>query len=217
MQPKFNSIIFLVLGLIAGIAGTIFFNTNNTAGQFNARSMASPADMKMESVVVETHYQGKLDSLQQTNVVLSRKVTGTKSELQRAKLDNKVLLELVDTLLVHAGSTTDTAQKLADCDTLQSAVRELITTNNQKDSLYEDLAVSLQYQVSNKDSVIGMQQQEYNALKLFFDKSLTQQEVLSGQNMLYEKQIKRHKIKSKLLSAGVFILTGIATYGLLHH
>jgi hypothetical protein len=216
MQTKSNSIIFLVLGLIAGIAGTMFFSGSHDQ-QFPAQALESPASIKVTSVAIEKHFQSKLDSLLQTNVVLGKQVTNTKSELHKAKYDNKVLLELVDTMIVHAGSATDTLERLADCDTLQWAVKDLIVAANHKDSLYEDLNTTLQYQVENKDSVIGVQQQEYSSIKLLFDKSLSQQEILSTQNLLYQKQIKRHKVKSKLLSAGAFILTGIATYGLLHH
>jgi hypothetical protein len=149
--------------------------------------------------------------------VLAGKVGNTKAELQKAKQDNKVLLELVDTLLAHSANATDTATKLAQCDSLSETVQVLIVSSNARDSLYEDLTTTLQAQVNNKDSVIGTQQEQYNTLKLSFDKSLAQQDVLSIQNLSLEKQVKRHKIKNKLLSAGVFILSGIAAYQLLQH
>lgn len=215
MQTK-NSIIFLVLGLIMGIGGTIFFGGNQPKS-VTVTAIQSPADIKNNSVLVEAHFQGKVDSLMQTNVALGQKVGSTKSELQKAKHDNKVLLELVDTLLAHTGSTTDTATKLAQCDSLSETVQDLIVSSNVRDSLYEDLTGNLQAQVSNKDSVISTQNEQYTCLKLSFDKSLAQQDVLSVQNLSLEKQLKTHKIKNKLLSAGVFILSGIAAYSLLHH
>jgi len=218
MQTRLNSVIFLVLGLIAGIGGTMFFNGSNSPKKpVYAATLQSPADIKNTSVAVEAHFQNKVDSLVQTNIVLEHKVGNTKSELQKAKQDNKVLLELVDTLIAHAGQTTDTAAKLVQCDSIDVAVQYLITSSNEKDSLYDNLAATLQAQVSNKDSTIGLQQEQYNCLKLSFDKSLLQQDVLSGQNLLYEKQLKKFRVKNKLLSAGLFILTGITTYSLLHH
>jgi hypothetical protein len=217
MQQKLNKIVFLVLGLIMGIAGTMFFGNPKTAQPAYTATFQSPADIKNTSVMVEAHFQGKVDSLMQTNAALGQKVGNTKSELQKAKHDNKVLLELVDTLLAHAGNPTDTATKLAQCDSLWETVQDLITSSNTKDSLYEELTTSLEAQVNNKDSVIGTQQEQYTALKLSFDKSLVQQDVLSVQNLSLEKQLKTHKIKNKLLSAGVFILSGIAAYSLLHH
>lgn len=212
-----NRIIFLVLGMVMGIGGTIFFSGHSAQTQTAATTLQSPAELKNTSVLVEAHFQGKVDSLMQSNANLSRKVITSKTELQKAKQDNKVLLELVDTLLVHAATETDTATKLAQCDSLNATVQDLIVSTATKDSLYEDLAATLQAQVSNKDTVISTQQEQYNCLKLSFDKSLAQQDLLSGQNLLLTKQVKTHKIKNKLLSAGVFILSGIAAYQFLHH
>lgn len=195
----------------------MFFGNHKTAQPVYTATLPSPADIKNTSVMVEAHFQGKVDSLMQTNAALGQKVGSTKSELQKAKHDNKVLLELVDTLLAHAGSTTDTATKLAQCDSLGETVQDLIASSNTRDSLYEELATSLEAQVNNKDSVISTQREQYTCLKLSFDKSLAQQDVLSVQNLSLEKQLKTHKIKNKLLSAGVFILSGIAAYSLLHH
>jgi hypothetical protein len=217
MQQQLNRIIFLVLGLIMGIGGTIFFGSDNSHKSIYATTLQSPADLKNSSVAIETHFQSKVDSLMQTNNTLAHKVGNTKSELQKAKQDNKVLLELVDTLIAHANSTTDTATKLADCDSLSSTVQDFISSTNTRDSLYADLTTALQAQVSNKDSVISTQAEQYNCIKLSFDKSLAQQDFLLGQNLMLDKQLKKFKIKNKLLSAGVFILSGIAAYQLLHH
>ena len=217
MQQKINRIIFLVLGMVMGIGGTIFFSGQGAPKPIVITAQQSPADLKNTSVLVEAHFQGKVDSLMQNNSSLNRKVSNSRSELQRAKQDNKVLLELVDTLLAHAGNTTDTATKLAQCDSLTATVQDLIVSTATKDSLYEDLTTTLQAQVSNKDTVISTQHEQYNCLKLSFDKSLAQQDLLSGENFLLQKQVKTHKIKNKLLSAGVFILSGLAAYQFLHH
>ncbi len=217
MQLKLYLTIF-ILGLFAGIAGSIFFNSKqNLPKPVYAATLSAPADIKNTSVLVEAHFQSKVDSLVQTNIDLEHRVGNTKSELQKTKQDNKVLLQLVDTLIAHADHTTDTAIKLAQCDSINATVQDFINSSGTTDSLYDNLAATLQAQVNNKDSTIGVQQEQYNCLKLSFDKSLAQQDVLSGQNLLYEKQLKNFKVKNKLLSAGLFIVTGIATYSLLHH
>ena len=217
MQQKINRIIFLVLGMIIGIGGTMFFSSHSATTPTVASAIQSTADQKNTSVLVEAHFQNKVDSLMQSNSTLNRKVSSSKTELQKVKQDNKVLLELVDTLLVHAATATDTATKLAQCDSLSATVADFIVSTNTKDSLYEDITATLQAQVNNKDTVISTQREQYNCLKLSFDKSLAQQDLLSGQNLLLGKQIKTHKIKNKLLSAGVVILSGIAAYQFLHH
>ncbi len=212
-----NRIIFLVLGLIIGIGGTMFFSRSKTPASIPVVAIQSPADLKNTSVLVEAHFQSKVDSLMQTNSNLNRKVSVTKNDLQKAKQDNRVLLELVDTLLAHSAQTTDTAMKLAQCDSLSETVQDLIVSSQIKDSLYDGLTATLETQVGNRDSVISVQHEQYNTLKLSFDKSLAQQGLLTAQTLGLEKQMKGFKIKNKLLSAGVFILTGLATFQLLHH
>lgn len=211
-----NRIIFLVLGLIIGIGGTMMFGNRKAAQPVIVTGMQTPADMKNTSVLVEAKFQERLNSLSQTNDNLSRKVSSSKSELQKAKQDNKVLLELVDTLLAHSAQTTDTAARLAQCDSLGATVQELIVTTNLKDSLYEDMTSALQAQVSNKDSVISTQQERYNVLRLSFDQSLAQQDLLTAQHLGLEHKLKGFKIKNRLLSAGVFIISGIAAYQFIH-
>ncbi|GAA4468453.1 hypothetical protein GCM10023093_26070 [Nemorincola caseinilytica] len=210
---------FLVLGLIIGIGGTMMFGNRKAAQPVIVTGMQTPADMKNTSVLVEAKFQERLDSLSQTNDNLTRKVSSSKTELQKAKQDNKVLLELVDTLLAHSAQTTDTATRLAQCDSLGATVQELIVTTNLKDSLYEDMTSALQAQVSNKDSVISTQQERYNVLRLSFDQSLAQQDLLASQSLLLEKRLKRMKANNRLLSVGLFVLTGIgtATIVALHH
>lgn len=216
MQQKMNRIIFLVVGLIIGIGGTLMFGSHKAAQPVIVTAAQTPADIKNNSVLVEAVFQERLDSLFQTNDNLNRKVSSSKTELQKAKHDNKVLLELVDTLLAHSAQTTDTAAKLAQCDSLGATVQELIVTTNLKDSLYENMATALQAQVSNKDSVISTQQERYNVLRLSFDQSLAQQDLLTAQHLGLEHKLKGFKIKNKLLSAGVFIISGIAAYQFIH-
>lgn len=208
-----------MLGLMLGIGGNMFLGNRNTIKPVYTAALQSPADLKNNSVAVEAHFQSRMDSLMQNNITLGQKVGNTKSLLQKAKQDNKVLLELVDTLIAHAGNIADTGARLAQCDSINATVQDLIVSGNIKDSLYEDLTGALQAQVNNKDSVIGTQQQQYTCLRLSFDKSLAQQDVLFTQNLLVEKQLKKMKVKNKLLSAGIFVLTGIgaATIVAMHH
>lgn len=216
MQQNINKVIFLVLGLVMGIGGTFFFG-GQKATKPDIAALQSPASLKTASVLVDAHFQGEVDSLMQTNTGLIQKANATKTELQQAKHDNKILLELVDTLLAHTEQTTDTMTKLAQCDSLTETVQDLITATNIRDSLYEDLAANLQAQVRNKDSMVTVQQEQYNCMKLSFDQSLAQQQLLTGQNLCFERQLRRHKVNNKLLSAGVMLLSGFTAFTLLHH
>ena len=130
MQQKISKIIFLVLGMIIGVGGTILFSSHSATTPTIASTIPSTADQKNTSVLIEAHFQNRVDSLMQSNSSLNRKVSSSKTELQKAKHDNKVLLELVDTLLVHAATTTDTATKLAQCDSLSATVADFIVSTN---------------------------------------------------------------------------------------
>ncbi len=210
-----KSVLFLIIGLIAGAGSVSLFNNSFFKEPPPVANIESPAVMKSESVELEAIYQSRLDSMGQTNTGLGRQVANTKYELREAKNEYKALQHLVDTLINQTAQTTDTAAKLAVYDSLQTTVQALIVVANQKDSLYEDLSIGLSAEVANKDSAMAVQREAYNALKLYFDNSLAQQDLLISQNFSYEQQIKKFKAKNKLLSAGMFVLSGIATYGLL--
>jgi hypothetical protein len=214
---NFKAFLFLVIGLVAGINYSSFIK-GKAAHQQPTVSNAQTADAaKAESIAVEMFYQDQMDSLAQTNFSLGKQVAHTRSELQKAKHDNGVLKDLVDTLIVHAGQATDTATKLADCDSMQTTIVSLLSSSGQQDSLYESLTNSLQAEVANKDSLTKVQQQAYSALQLSFDHSLMEQDRLSLQSLQLEKQLTKMKAKNKLLSAGLFIVSGIATYSLVRH
>ena len=225
MQTK-NSFPYIVLGLLAGIFGTLFFQhiLQFTPDRINARMAAHDKveNLEAKAKAIQDKYDSKLDTLQQTNTALSKKVSNTQSELVKAKQDKQVLLGLVDGLIARADSAglhsyADTVQRLADCDTLQTTVKELVAASRQTDSIYDDLTYTLGRQIANRDSVITTQQLEYAGLQVTFDESLLQQQLLSGQIGTYQKQAGQFKTKNRLLSAGVLVLTGIATYGLLKH
>lgn len=211
------NIICLAVGLLIGANSSNFFKHDQPQKPVAATEAQSPDAIKSRSIEVEAHYQGQMDSLEHTNDALINQVTKAKSELREAKQDNKTLHDLVDTLIADAGKTTDTAQKLIACDSLQSTVVDLMASSSKKDSLYEQLTGTLQAQIAGKDSSLIVRQQAYNALKLSFDNSLAQQDLLSTQNHQFEKQLNQMKVKNKLLSTGLLIVSGIAVYGILKH
>ena len=211
---KIYNILCLIIGLITGVGYSLVLNHDSPKPI--AQTIQHPVDILTESLELEARYQSKVDSLAKTNTTLAYKASDTKSELQKAKHNNKVLLELVDTLIARS-YTTDTAAKLANCDSMAATMQDVIASTNERDSLYECLTATLELQVSNRDSVITVQKEEYTCLKLSFDKTLLQQDMLLTQNLQLGKQVKRMKVKNKLLSAGMAIVSGIAVYSLLNH
>ena len=62
----------------------------------------------------------------------------------------------------------------------------------------------------NKDASLAIKDSMYQALKLSFDESLVEQQVLYTQNKLLRRQVSRQKLKGKLLSAAVLIVSASA-------
>lgn len=180
-------------------------------------SIVPPDIIKANSIAIENSYQIKLDSLAQTNSNLGEQVTTAKSALQQTQHDNKVLRKMVDTLIAHAQQQTDTPGMLAHCDSIETAVQALIATSGLGDSLCESVAAGLQSQLTNRDSSLQVQRLAYNALKLSFDNSLAAQDLLTSQSHWYETQLKKQKINNKLLTAGLAIIAGAATYSFIKH
>lgn len=213
-MTRIINIICLIVGITLGAGGALLFGSRHQPRLAQAQTLESPADIKYKSVEMEHHFQNRLDSLQQSNAALKDKAGSVQKALQQARQNNKELAALVDTLVAHS-QKTDTAARLAACDSIGTAVRQLAATSDEKDSICDMVIGTFRAEVSNRDSVIGIQQESYSTLKLSFDQSLAQQELLLSQTHLYETQLKKMRIKNKLLSAGLCVVAGIAVYSFL--
>ena len=223
MNNPIKSIVLILLGLVAGIgigvgiAGTnLFRHARNSSTPYGVKP-ESPVTIQATSEITEKYYRDKLDSLATVNDQLRKEISTTKSAIRLQRYNNDVLNQLVDTLISHTNAATDTAIKLQDCDSLTAAVTDMMIVTAQKDSLYDSLVTSLQAQVMVKDEGLQLQQQAYNALKLFFEQSIAQQDVLHSRNLLLERQNHRQVIRSRVLSTGIVLLTGIVTYNIIRH
>lgn len=217
-MERLTNVVFLVLGLVFGIALSTLFNGCGDAGKTKWKEKAEkPLILKEEAEQTALLYASKLDSVSAHNTVLQEQVNSTKTALSVAKRKNSQLTQRVNELIAVNEVLNDTTELLANCDTLEQAVQELIVSCNEKDSLYDNVIASMQKQISNRDSTIGLQQQQYLFLKLSFDRSIEQQTSLFSENKSYQKQFKWQKAKSRLLSAGMLVLAGVATYSLIHH
>jgi len=219
MNNPIKSIVFILLGFTAGIgmAGTNLFSHMRHSAMNNGLKPEPAATIQATSAIAETYYRDKLDSLAVVNDQLGKQVSATNAAIRRQRYNNDVLNQLVDTLISHANAATDTAIKLQDCDSLTAAVTDMMIVTAQKDSLYDSLVTALQAQVAVKDDGLQLQQQAHNALKLFFEQSIAQQDVLHSQNLLLERQNHRQVIRSRILSTGIVLLTGVLSYSIIRH
>ncbi len=214
MQTSKNCVIFLILGLLAGIAGTSIFvhNASFTPEQIAMRTLASGYNADIQARLNEARllYDGKPDTLQQTDSIPDHIVAVTQTTLQHAKTDKPELVTRVDTLIARPAAARD-------CDTLQNVLPELTVNAGIQDSTCDTLITTLLLQLTNKDNIITTQQLEYASLQVSMEENASQQQVITVQLRNYQQQALRFKTRNKLLSAGIMLLTGLTTYGLLHH
>lgn len=215
---KYNLICFAVgvlLGLFLGLVYcTATFNNNNSP-----LPIPSAKELQKEVTHFETGYRKSFDSLKKESTKLSSALNMAKTELQQAKKRSQLLQGQVYRLLDSRfeKQQSDTVVSITSCDSLSVTVRELMQANEQKDTLYEHVTTNLEDQVKNKDSTIALKDSQYSQLKSAFDHSVNNQALLVEQNKLLNKEYKRQKLKSKFLSATLFVLSGAAATYLLRH
>lgn len=215
---KYNLICFAVgvlLGLFLGLVYcTATFNNNNSP-----LPISSAKELQKEVTHFENGYRKSFDSLKKESTKLSSALNMAKTELQQAKKRSQLLQGHVYRLLDSRfeKQQSDTVVSITSCDSLSVTVRELMQANEQKDTLYEHVTTNLEDQVKNKDSTIALKDSQYSQLKSAFDHSVNNQALLVEQNKLLNKEYKRQKLKSKFLSATLFVLSGAAATYLLRH
>ena len=215
---KVTAIIFLLVGLTIGICLSVLFQgCGHDAENVTNKPTLQPSAIQKQVQVNEQHYQQKIDSLSASSQQLEKQLATTRVSLEKAKKRNTELQRQVYELLDKPTAVTDTAEVLADCDSLKVKVEDLIASSNEKDSLQDVQTQNLQQQIKVKDSTIETQQADYQSLKSSFNQSLQEQQTLLDQNNAFKKEIKRHKLKSKLASIGLIILSGITVGSLIHH
>ena len=217
-MTNIKSIFILALGIIIGISFTNLFKGcgNGTVPPVTVKNI-KPSAIEKQVEKAEEKYQLQIDSLNATSIALNKQLKVTVQTLTTVKKKNLVLQTQVYDLIDRGQGNTDTLQMMNDCDSLKTKVVELIQSGNEKDSVYEDANANLDAQLKNKDSTIQVKDAEYQTLKTSFKESLSQQQILYDQNKGYQKQFKRQKVKSKLLSAALLIISGAAVNYLIRH
>ena len=196
-------IIYIVLGIVIGIALARLFTATNPCRENTAIKKAS--QLKEQTSKKEIHFQNKVDSLASLAKDINKKLTASKAALAVAK--NKTLV--LQTQLVAAKKEEIILNKEAeanDCPPEENLLTEFIEVNNYKDSLYESIDSTRVQQLENKEASLAVKDSMYSALKESFDYSISQQEILFNQNKLLRRQVKRQKVKEKLVSGAVLVV-----------
>lgn len=207
-----------VIGLLVGVAISFLYCTSLSTGPSSKPVAKVTTELKKEVAKSEVGYSKAVGSLKKQSGKLQSELTETKTELSKAKQKNYSLqltfYGLIDRQTenkqVSSGSTN------SDCDSLIVTVEQLMQSSSEKDSLYEKTTTNLEDQLKNRDSTINLKERQYAEIKSAFDKSLQSSNEVVAENKQLNKQVKRQKFKSKVLSAALFILTGAAANYIIH-
>lgn len=208
-----------ITGLLLGIALTLHGLSCTNKPTTPAAPAPSPKVIVKELSDTEKNYSKRADSLHTQSLKLQLQLTATIGELEAAKQRVKTLQQTVKDLIQKnsVNSNAVSIPVITPCDSLAFAADQLIESSNKKDSLYEQQAFSLAQQIDNRDSVIALKTAQYADIKSAFTKALELQSTIATQNKDLNRQLRRQKFKSKLLTAAMLILSGAAANYMIHH
>lgn len=215
-MTNFKNIALLLCGILGGVAIVTLFR----GGCGDNKTITPVSPKQVDNLVQKTNTKEKeiqvqIDSIAKASAVLSAEIKSLSSVLQKAKEKNQELAAAVIRAAKEKPVYNDSLSMLADCDSLKTKALQLIVSNAEKDSLYDLVIEKQEKQIVKKDSAIQLHQQQYISLRNFFDESITQQRQLLDQNKLFQKQLKRQRVKNKLLSGITLIAAGITTHYLI--
>jgi len=215
-MTNIKNIALLVCGILAGVAVVTLFK-----GGCSGDKIVTPVSPKQVDDLVhktntkEKAIQVQIDSISKASAVLSTEIRSLSGLLQKAKEKNQELAAALIRAAQKKPVYNDSLSMLMDCDSLRTTALLLTVSNAEKDSLYDRVIEKQELQIVKKDSTIQLHRQQYISLKNSFDESITQQRLLLDQNKLFQKQLKRQRVKNKLLSGLTIIAAGITTHYLL--
>jgi hypothetical protein len=206
-----QNIILLIIGLAVGIMLALLFQCNHT----EQNMVLKPTELKQQAAADERKYTVKIDSFEQEAKAVAQQLSDTRTQLASVQQKNKPLQQQLQTLVNKPASNhkLDTAMLITNYDSIRTAVVSLITSDNEKDSLYIVMDNDYQLQLSLKDSIIRTQYDEYISLRQTFNQSIDQLNNAAAQIKTLKKQAKRQRVKSKLLTVGG-IVVGVIVAGL---
>lgn len=218
-----NLLLLLLIGFMLGLCSSFLFPGCNETTSSKVKVAISPKELKKQADTIRENYQEEINGLQNQNFQLAQELEVTQGLLERSKQLCKQKEKQIKKLTEPKGypakdlsAKADTAS-ISNCDTLASLVIEYMDDNHQKDSLYEVQLIQMDSVDNVKDKIIQANERAYTNLNLLFDKSLLAQQSLVKENKRLQRQFKRQRLKSKLITAGLMILTAATTNFLSHH
>lgn len=215
-MSKKTIIITILFSLLSAISTYLLFDSMEGFKTDIGESKTAVKEMQTQMNTIENKYKTEIQYWVHKNDSLQQHVQKTEVALHESKQKTNSLQGKIHLLISESSNLTDTSQIVSNCDSLKEQVNLYITETNLKDSLCDDEISDLKNVIQNKDSAFAVSERGFNGLTKLMDVSLARQTALAEQLNLAEKKIRRENRKTKFLSAGVFILSGITVTLLLH-
>lgn len=216
-----TSIAIALLFFIMGLSTSFLFDGCNQKVSANGSTIVQPKELKKQVESKDLEYQAGIAKLQTENRRLKQDLKQNALLLHKAKLsskqkENKIRRSIqkgfsAKELLQKVKDTSKVVSRLSPCDSLIQEVNSYIEGNEIKDSLYEVHISTQESIITQKDSVIALSSKQNDDLKTSFNQSIDQQQVLLNERNLLKKKFKRQKLKQKIISVGLMIISGIGT------
>lgn len=210
---------FFTAGLLMGVCFSLMWFAVFGVGDNYSAKYTAPKELRKKVVSVEVTLEKTTDSLHELNKALAVRLQDAKTQLAVAKKKATELQLQVSELLDTRFPVQPNRYPLplSVCDSLAFTTTALMKANDTKDSLHEAVAVNQDVQLRNKDSTIALQARFQESLKSSFLQSVQAREELLRQNKLLQKSARNQRIKSKVLTAGLLLLSGAAASYILTH
>jgi hypothetical protein len=215
-----TSLTILLLGFICGVCMSVLFIGCGGCNRSPVKTTTTKALKQQEMQVDSTCKKAKL-GLDSVKTILQHKIVATKSNLSLAKTSVTKRKQVIQKLIEPKGfSATELRKKispvipdstLTNCDSLTKEISFFIQESEIKDSLYEKQIGTLDNLVLTQDAIIKNDSVAYHNLQRLFHQAIVHGEVLEKDNRQLEQKMKRQKVKSKIVSLGLMLISGFAT------
>jgi hypothetical protein len=219
-------VITLILGVLIGLLLYFLFDFS-ASDLMHGSYVDNTATIKKELAEKEALHQTKITELENANQKLHKDLSIVKEELASIKSKTKkreaTIKKMIEPkgmsakeLLAKVARPDSVDNSLIPCDSLVHEVSQYIEESAIKDSLYDSQIAKLDSTIAIKDSIIRLDKEMNIQLSNTVSNLLNQHEILFKENKTLRKQFKRQKLKNKLVSVGLMILSATMAIKLSH-
>lgn len=208
---KRTVIITFLFGVFSALSSILLYHSIEGFKTEIKESKTATKEMQSQLNFIESNYKTQIQYWIQKNNVLEQQIQRTDFALTESKQKTKSLQGKIQVLISESKTFTDTSAIVSNCDSIKESVSQYIAETSVKDSLCDKEISELKTVIQNKDSAMTVCDRSFSMLRQLTDSSFAFQNKLSDELKLADRKIRRGNIKSKFLTAGLMILSGVTT------